>query len=285
MITYLDVLENNLIDSDILEFIPSTCECGAGIEFTESLKQIACSNPRCYFKIASRLESMCKNLQVDGFGESSCIDIVKHFNLISPYQSLMLKNMDCDKVPAFKKKIDSLIEKLNKEYELWEIVSFGNIPSIDSIAYKIFGKYNTLEDAYKDIETLQVPYVASLLGHSTGVMAHNIYNTLIEYKNELLFAEKYLCVKKNIQNKIIIAITGSVDGYSTKASYVAKLNSLLGDKAKVIRKDSVSKEIDYLVCDGGTNSNKYKTALKLIENGANIEILSSAELERLISKF
>lgn len=282
MIAYRDVVDNDLIDKDILAFIPRTCECGGNIEFTESLKQISCDSPKCYFKIASRLESMCKNLQADGFGESSCIEIVRSFNLISPYQVVLLKGRKLDSVAAFSKKIDGLIDKLDKEFELWEVVSFGNIPSIDSLAYKIFGKYSNLRDAYLDIETYQVPFVASLLGVSNGVMACNIYNTLIDYKSELMFAEKHLRIKKNISKKILIAITGSVNGYSTKASYVSKLNSLLGDKATVVMKSTVSKDIDYLVCDGDANSNKFKTATRLADSGCNLKILQSNELEKII---
>ena len=42
MISYEDVVENELIDSEVLYHIPSKCDCGGDIEFTESLKQIAC---------------------------------------------------------------------------------------------------------------------------------------------------------------------------------------------------------------------------------------------------
>ena len=88
----------------------------------------------------------------------------------------------------------------------------------------------------------------------------------------------YFNIKKVNENKIIIAITGSVLGYSTKSEYVKKLNSILGDKAFVIRRDTVSKETNYLVCDNDSSSNKYKTALRLQESGSGIEILGSAEL-------
>ena len=278
MISYEDVVENELIDSEVLYHIPSKCDCGGDIEFTESLKQISCSNPTCYHKVASRLESMCKELKVDGFGEATCLEICKFTGLISPYQAVKLKGIDIDTVSALDKKVDSLLQELSKERELWEVVSLGNIPSIDSISYKLFGKYNTVAEAYEDFETLQVPYIASLLGHSSGVMASTIYNTLLEYKNELLFAEKNFNIKKVNENKIIIAITGSVLGYSTKSEYVKKLNSILGDRAFVIRRDTVSKETNYLVCDNDSSSNKYKTALRLQESGSGIEILSSAEL-------
>ena len=70
-----EVIENQLISEDVLNVIPHTCGCGAPIEFTDSLRQIYCTNPRCYYKVASRLEAMAKKLRgpngecCDGWGE------------------------------------------------------------------------------------------------------------------------------------------------------------------------------------------------------------------------
>ena len=108
MITYQDVVDNELIDSEILEYIPEHCECGGEIEFTESLKQIACNNPKCFYKVASRLENMCKSLKVDGFGESSCIKICRDLGLISPFQVFIIGNKTVEGVASFRSKIDNL---------------------------------------------------------------------------------------------------------------------------------------------------------------------------------
>ena len=102
MITYQDVVDNELIDSEILEYIPEHCECGGEIEFTESLKQIACNNPKCFYKVASRLENMCKSLKVDGFGESSCVKICRDLGLISPFQVFIIGNKTVEGVASFR---------------------------------------------------------------------------------------------------------------------------------------------------------------------------------------
>ena len=286
MITYQDVIDNELIDDEILEYIPRHCECGGEIEFTESLKQIACNNPRCYYKVASRLESMCKSLKVDGFGESSCVKICRDLKMISPFQALLIGNRTVDGVASFKSKIDNLISELKKPMELWEMVALCNIPGIDSVSYKLFGKYSSIEDAYKDFEKYQVPYIASLLGNSGGVMSANIYNMLMQYKAELQFAESECNIKKLNVPKISIAISETPTGFGTKASYVARLNEILNGKASILLSNTVTKEISYLVCSPTTNTGKVKKANSLISNGANIKIVDSQELiDILINKF
>lgn len=286
MITYQDVIDNELIDDEILEYIPRHCECGGEIEFTESLKQIACNNPRCYYKVASRLENMCKSLKVDGFGESSCVKICRDLKMISPFQALLIGNRTVDGVASFKSKIDNLISELKKPMELWEMVALCNIPGIDSISYKLFGKYSFIEDAYKDFEKYQVPYIASLLGNSGGVMSANIYNMLTQYKAELQFAESECNIKKLNVPKISIAISETPTGFGTKASYVARLNEILNGKASILLSNTVTKEISYLVCSPTTNTGKVKKANSLISNGANIKIVDSQELiDILINKF
>ena len=286
MISYQDVIDNELIDDDILKYIPRHCECGGEIEFTESLKQIACNNTKCYFKVASRLENMCKSLKVDGFGESSCIKICRDLKMISPFQALLIGNRTVDGVSSFKSKIDNLISELKKPMELWEMVALCNIPGIDSISYKLFGKYSSIEDAYKDFERYQVPYIASLLGNSGGVMSANIYNVLMQYKAELQFAESECNIKKLNVPKISIAISETPSGFGTKASYVARLNEILNGKASILLSNTVTKEISYLVCSPTTNTGKVKKANSLISNGANIKIVDSQELiDILINKF
>ena len=286
MITYQDVIDNELIDDEILEYIPRHCECGGEIEFTESLKQIACNNPRCYYKVASRLENMCKSLKVDGFGESSCVKICRDLKMISPFQALLIGNRTVDGVASFKSKIDNLISELKKPMELWEMVALCNIPGIDSISYKLFGKYSSIEDAYKDFEKYQVPYIAGLLGNSGGVMSANIYNMLMQYKAELQFAESECNIKKLNVTKISIAISETPSGFGTKASYVARLNEILNGKASILLSNTVTKEISYLVCSPTTNTGKVKKANSLISNGANIKIVDSQELiDILINKF
>jgi len=286
MITRAEVIANGLISEEVLDEIPETCECGAEVVFTDTLKQIMCSNPRCYHKIASRMENMAKAMQVDGFGASTCLALCKQYKMISPFQAFLLNGSETvNGVSALDKKINGLKNSEAIDCELWQMVSYASIPGVDTIAYKIFNGYNTIEEAYADIEKYQVPMIADKLGQKSGgsgVIAVNIYNTLMEYKTELMFGERFFRIKKQTGDKIQIAITDSVYGYPNKSAYVKELNMTYEGKASIIRLSSVTKEVEYLISDGSTGSNKYKKALKMQESGHPIRIVTSEEFKEIL---
>lgn len=287
MITRAVVQEEGLIDPEILAYIPDECECGAEIVFTDSLKQIMCSDPRCIYKIASRLESMAKAMQVDGFGESSCIEICRTFGLISPYQVFILEGKSCPGVAAFDKKIRDIINSPYRNCELWQMVSYGSIPGIDQIAYKIFGSYKSIDEAFIDIEKQQAPFIAELLGQKTGsagVMAVNVYNTLIQYKEELRFGESRFNILHKNGDRMQIAITDSVNGYPNKSAYIKELNMTYDGKLTLVRLNSVTNEVKYLIADGDKTSSKYRKALKMQEKGHPIKIVTSQEFKDILKE-
>lgn len=289
-VTRQDIIDNELMSDEILEYIPEVCPvCGSDIEFTDSLKQIYCTNKRCSLKVAARLESMAKAMKADGWGESTCLSVVEYFKMISPYQIFVVgdKGLTCPDVAAFSKKIDSICDPNKRKVKLWEVVRLAGIPSIETIAYKIFDGYSSLEEAYEQIETLQVPFIADKLGlrnADTGVMAVNIYNTLIEYKDELLFGETKFNVYIPTGEPISIAITGGVDGYHNKGEFIQYINNRYSGKINAMLMNSVTSQIDFLIADNDTSSNKYKTAMRLKEKGYDIAIVTSSDLIRLLDE-
>lgn len=275
------VIENELISQAILDCIPHECECGAPIEFTDSLRQVYCSNDKCTYKIAARLEAMAKAMKADGFGESTCIEVCRQFKLVSPYQvflleGALLQGIEPENVSAFAKKVQSICDRGKRKVELWEVVKLAGIPSIETIAYKIFDGYDTLTDAFNDIEKGQVPFIAEKLGlknAETGVMAVNVYNTLIKYKDELLFGEKQFEIYKPTGVILYIAITGGVNGFRNKGEFVQYLNNRYDGKVNAMLMNSVTSQVDILIADGDTTSNKFKAATKI--NNKHLEKLLS----------
>lgn len=269
-IKYSIVVENQLLSEAVLDCIPSSCECGAETEFTETLRQVYCSNPRCIYKIAARLESMCKKMKVDDWGESTCITVCKEFGIISPYQVFLLedkvKNGATSSVSAFNKKVANVCDRSKRKVKLWEVVKYAGIPSIDTIAYKIFDGYETLSKAYEDIENGQVPFIANKLGIKnidSGVLASNVYNTLLEYKQELLFGETQFDVYKPQGRTIYIAITGGVYGFRNKSEYIDYINNRYSGKVNAMLMNTVTSQLDILITDGGAETTKYRTAVKI----------------------
>lgn len=271
-----EVVENQLISDDVLAIIPKTCDCGAPIAFTDSLRQIFCTNPRCYYKVAARLEAMAKKLRgpdgecCDGWGESTCVTVCNEFKLISPFQVFQLGGLlekgITSSVPAFEKKVRSICNPELRKVELWQVVALAGIPNIETIAYKIFGGYGTLSEAYDDIESGQVPFIANKLGiknSATQVMAAKVYKNLIEYKDELLYGERQFTIIKPTGITLHMAITGGVYGFRNKSEFIQYINDRYAGKVNAMMMNTVTTQVEILVADGDTGSNKFKTAQRL----------------------
>lgn len=270
MITLQEVIDNGLLSEEVLNCIPKKCLCGADIVFTDSVRQIYCSNPKCFFKIAARLEAMAKHMKADGWGESTCVAVCKEFKLVSPYQVFLLEkyvaNGGTSSIPAFEKKVKSICDRTKREVELWEVVKLAGIPSIETIAYKIFNGYESICDAFADIESGQVPFVAERLGLKNvdgSVMAVNIYNTLMKYKDELIFGETQFTICKPTGRTIHIAITGGVTGFRNKSEFIRYIKSRYNGVINPMLMNSVTSDVDILISDGDGLSNKFRTASRL----------------------
>lgn len=290
-----EVIKNNLVSEDVLDVIPHTCECGAPVEFTDSLRQIYCTNPRCFYKIAARIEAMAKKLRgpngetCDGWGESTCITVCQEFGLISPFQVFKLQEL-VDKgitssVPAFEKKVKSICNPALRRVELWKVAELAGIPNVDSIAYKIFGGYESFEQAYEDIEKWQVPFIANKLGlksSDTSVMAVNIYDALLRYKDELIFGEKQFDIYKPTGVTLYVTITGGVQGFKNKGEFIQYINNRYNGRVNAMLMNSVTTSVEILVADGDTGSNKFRTATrfneKYLEKGLKEGKFSNSEI-------
>ena len=287
-LTVNEAIGHGLLDVELAEISPTHCdECGSELSLTESLKQLYCDNRTCPTKIAARLESMAKMMKADGWGESACLAVAKNFKMISPYQVFLLADKECKDVPAFQKKVAEICDIEKRTVKLWEVVKYANIPSIDTVAFKIFDGFASISDAFEVIEKQGVSFIADRLGlrnPETGVMAVNIYNTLIEYKDELLFGEKLFNIYNPTGERVYIAITGGVYGFSNKSEFISYINSRYSGKVNAMLMNSVTREVNYLVADGDTSSNKYKKASKMIENGGSIQIFDSSSLIEYLDK-
>lgn len=282
----IDVIEHELISQEVLQCIPHQCPtCGEEIVFSDSLKQISCPNRFCTDKVAARLEAMAKAMKVDEWGEATCQEVCRAFKMTSPYQVFLLEGREWNGVSNFKVKVSNFVNSPKRKAELWEMVRYGGIPSIETTAYKIFGGYSNLDAAYRDIETYQAPLIADKLGlknSETGVLAVNIYNTLMEYKTELQFGEKQFDLISKEGEVVYIAITGGVTGYTNKAEYVEHLNRMFKGKLNIMLMNSVTASINFLVADHDTSSRKYLKALRMQEKGDSIVITSSQELPQML---
>ena len=269
-----EVINNQLLSQSVIDCIPTHCEaCGEEIKFTNSLRQIYCPNKYCSLKIAARLESMVRAMKVDGWDKDTCKIICSTFKLKSPFQVFLLEDKVkegaiCNEIDSFEEKIAAICDREKRKVQVWELVWYSGIPTIETTAYKIFKGYNSLSEAYNEIEKFQVPLIADKLGlrnSDTGVMAVNVYNILIEYKDELLFGETQFEILKSEGKTFYIAIDGVIQGFTNKSEYIEYINKRYQGKINAILMNSVTRSVHALVCDGNTSSNKYLTARKVLE--------------------
>lgn len=265
-----EVEMHGLINPLVLQEIPEICECGAEIMFTDTTRQIFCSNPRCTYKIASRLEKMAKEMNVDGFGEKNCIKFCKAYKMISPFQIFRLNNrndLDYIGVSAVRKIMDDICNPDRRKVKLWEIVKYCGIPDIDGDAAKIFSGYSSMQEAYSDIENGEVAFIADKLGirkTETSVIAVRVFNNLMQYKEELFFGEMMFDVIPEVGKTMRIAIHNGVFGFKNKGQYIRHLNNKYMGKLNFVLATSVSNDVDILISEAGIDgSGKIRNASRI----------------------
>lgn len=289
MISLLEAKEKELVSSDVMEEVTrinqsGRCLCGEKLVFTDNLVNLFCPNRLCFFKLAARIEEMAKMLSVDGFGYSTCVEICKQIPVESPCELFEFTEDEINSlnnISAVNKKFSALKEVLNKEYKLHEVVRMLRMKGLDTSANKLFKRFNSMDDFFKEFDAGGVKFVSDTLGIGKGtesIMAIDIYKTIKDSREELYKAERIFKINKDGSGaELQIAITGSLIGYK-KAKYVSFLNEKLKGRLTVVMGNSVTMETKYLVCDADeSGSTKYTAALN-----KGIPIVSSKELVNIL---
>lgn len=271
MITYNDIEEYNLLDNDTIKMIPKKCMCGSDINVTESLREIVCSNKYCHYTIGKRIYKMLTDLGIISWDMEECISIAKDYNFSTPFQILLVKQLLNSNINLnlvnISKKIEDIEKIKSSKINLWEIIKIANIRYVSSIAEKIFSSYDNLESAYTDIESGQVAYLSDKLGinnNDSTVLAIKVYKQLLEFKEELLFAETQFNVIKYSTNPIRISISGNIPGYMNKSEFIKMLNTRYYEYTTFVLDSTISKNTNILVTDFD-KSTKYRTAVRINE--------------------
>lgn len=233
-ILFSTVRENELLNEKVMRDLPSHCECGRELEFSESLRRLYCGDPDCRKKVMAR------------FPEGKYVEGMK-----TPYQLLESEEV-----------------QESKYFELWEIVAYAKIPEIKGVEYRLFKGYDSMEEAYKDIERGKVPFIAYKLGieESSGLpLALHIYRVLLDKKNELFYGEGWFKLKSAAEKVFYVYVEGNVYGHRTKGSYVSFLNKRYRGKASFLLGTKVDQDTDIFVYDGEVDTKEYRKALRINE--------------------
>lgn len=171
LVSELKVTQEGSLPDWFLNILPEVCKvegCDSPTQITPTLSVLSCTNPRCPSRLARRLDMMLDSLGVKGLGRAGASGVVSNFGMTNPLQIFAYEPNEDGNLAhnvgesASLKLYEQLCRK--KTFTLPEYVKLAQLPNIQSSAFDIFGSYSTLEDAYKDIETGNIQFIAEKLG-------------------------------------------------------------------------------------------------------------------------
>lgn len=282
------------------DILPEFCEtCGAPMEIGETLTGLHCSNPRCKDKLAMRIKTLSSDLGILRFGESTIDKFIDYYSPTSPMDIFELEE-GMDLAPDVSPKISADVIaqiKSKKKMQLWEYVMFSNIPFVRTSAQKIFQGYNTLEEAFADIDAGGFAFIQSKLGLSdsdmvVSVQAIKVYNSLCEFKEDLLEGVRNVEIIDFSNKKTLKVVCSDQvgNGFNKKSEFYAYINNTFADKLHVDFMPSVTKNIDYLVWAGADGSparytSKVQKVERYNEKGSSIPIVTAQQFIDIVKKF
>lgn len=278
------------------ESLPDTCleeNCGYPTEMLETLTQLRCSNPRCPAKIAQRLQAIFGYLGIKGVGEVGIKNFVNERGLRNPMFVFAYEPGDVaeGKDGNFCSSVNenlsqSLYEQIQakRSFTLAEYVRISHIPHVQTSAGALFDKYDDIEKAYDAIEAGGLDYIKDCLGiknADVSLRAIKIYESLMTFKQDLIEAIDCVdIIKKNLDGMLSfkVCVSGDVGcGFKTKASFYDYVNSMNPERLHVDFLSAATKEIKYLIWNGGGITRKVQSVKSRNEKGENIPIMNATE--------
>lgn len=284
-----------------VDVLPDSCpDCGSLMCLNETLTELSCSNPKCKSKTIMRIKSLCQDIGVLDFGESSIEKFIDTYEVTNPLNIFELEIG----LPLYLGASDKVSEKVirqiksHNEFLLWELVMYANIPFVRSSARKIFQGYSCLSDAFEDIENGGVEFIQEKLGIQRGegvksIQAMKVYESLMANKEDLLEGERDVIIKSldGVKELNVVCSDQVGGGFMKKADFYAYVNKTFDGRIHVNFLSSVSKSIDYLVWAGADGSparytSKVQKVERYNEKGSNIPIVSALQfIEEIESKY
>lgn len=276
------------LSEEFVDCLPDVCpSCGAPTEISPVLTGLHCSNPRCPDKIAMRINAICTELGILGFGDSRIADFMNYYDIHNPLQIFELeRGIPISNTMSIEvsDEITGQIEQ-HKKFQLWEYVKIANIPGVQTCAKDIFSGYSTLQQAYNDIQVGGVDFIQKRMGisadNSLSVRAMQVYKNLLEYKDDLF--ECINCIEIiDLSNKVELNIYCSDQaggGFKHKKDFYNKINELFGDRV-VFNIAPINKKLNYLIWGGADGTPcRYTSKVDKVkdyqEKGYNIPIMTA----------
>lgn len=281
-ISFSEIIDNGLIDSNVMGDVVKKCKCGGDIVFSDSLTQMRCSNDNCSETIASRAINMVKRLGINDIDSDDIRRIVVDNKIKSPYQLLIISQLckSDDELKVKQGTIDKLSGLLGSSIKLPNMVFIGDFRYVSTVADYIFDGYESVEEAYCDIEAGQIAILSDIVGVCSSdalILPMLLYERLTKIKEELIFASKLFKIEADNES-IHIGVASSVGRYINKNILKDRLREEY--KRGFVINSKISERTDILICNGDLESVKYRNAV-LINKKYGYDKIKITDIENL----
>lgn len=281
------------LPQEFLDELPVKCpECGVVYMINETLTAVTCGNARCSDKVAMRVKDICTKLNILQFGESRIRNFIETYDVTNPMDIFDLHQVGSignDVGEEVSANIIAQIEdiRLNRKWRLWEAVAVQALPGIQTSANAMFSGYDTIDEFYDALDAGGLDWVKSRLGivGDTVVRALNVYQTLLEYRDDIIEGVNYLDTtwETEIQDVTICVSDSAGAGFKSKQDFYNKCKSEYGDRFHFNFAGSVSRKSTEVLIWGGADGSggRYTSKVESVERynttGAGIPILTGQQ--------
>lgn len=268
----------DMYPEEFLDVLPEECldeDCCSPTEMTEVLTSLRCSNPRCPSKLKVRLSSMLGKMGVKGVGDKTARGFFAYLQVSNPllifaYEPDVDGGLTASTGLEVSRGIYDQIST-RKVFTLGEYVKIAQLPNVQNSALQIFEGYSDLAKAYEDIESGGVEFIRKRLdikkgeldgGMTVSIRALKIYESLMTFKTDLFDALPYVTiftppVDSSVGVLRVCCSTAVGEPYKSKEDFYASINNKFVDKLHIEFIDGVSKKIDFLVWEGGSDPEQF----------------------------
>lgn len=293
-ISLTEALENNIVSDRIIKLLPKKCLYGNEIVFSDSLKGIECTKSDCKCRIIYRVKHFCNEINTK-ISVNDIKNIVDKLNIISPYQMLLLDEAYSNNMitSVDSSCIEELVQNIknikSNEYFLYEIIKLSGIEKLVPIAYDIAHGFENIDELYNELEIGQLSFINERLGITSSdscILSLDILSSLLDIKEELIFAESILKLRKYSNERLFIAFNDNAEPYINKQEAIDILTNKFN---KVfVHVNIISNNTDILVKNFESATNKFRAARlvndKLIAEQINIGNIELNEVGKFKDK-
>lgn len=290
-----EVVKTKLRDANFkpntLNFIPTICGyCGSDLVVTPTLTGLSCSSPTCAGKRSNTLQSMLQKLGIKGYGSVFCYELAKNLDFALPTQLFVLVNQ-----PRYVQNIPQAADLLLElgKYRKQTLANFLDLSMLPNIGTRLSQKiadgiYRNNLSPLDFFSNVTLTLVLKVLGITDpkSLTAINVTKQLTYYSKVLIQSYKFFDIIPPIDSNlevITLVASDSVGGNFTKKQDFYDYIQQKFPNYNFQIKTSVTKDLDYLIWDGGRETTKVKKAQDYNTKGSSIKILDANEFLELFN--